>query len=160
MNGSAPTRRPVIEPSNAKRSPPPAPQPPFDAPEPTSHHDVTWLQPNRNETIRLAFITALQRLPPRQTAVILLCDVLDFSQPEAADEPELAAHFAADDIDTLLTDDAWLAMPPAPLSTRARRRSARSCAQALPSAAGGTHQSRSSCTDSPRSTWETTGSSC
>jgi RNA polymerase sigma-70 factor (ECF subfamily) len=135
---------------DAKRRPPLAPEPPFEAPEPTAHHDVTWLESDRNETIRLAFITALQRLPPRQTAAILLCDVLDFTGPEAAemldstptaikgllqrarasldkpavpapDEPELAERFArafaADDIDTLLallTDDAWLAMPPAP----------------------------------------------
>jgi len=135
---------------DAKRRPPLAPSPPFEAPEPTAWHDVTWLEPNRSETIRLAFITALQRLPPRQTAAVLLCDVLDFSTREAAelldatptavkgllqraratleapaapapDEPELATRFAeafaADDIDgvlALLTDDAWLTMPPAP----------------------------------------------
>jgi RNA polymerase sigma factor (sigma-70 family) len=135
---------------DAKRRPPLAPAPPFDAPEPTALNDITWLEPNRSETIRLAFIAALQRLPPRQTAAIVLCDVLDFSTAEAAgmldatptavkgllqrarsalgepcepatDEPELATRFAdafaADDIDTLLTlltDDAWLAMPPAP----------------------------------------------
>src|SRR3954447_8363737 len=70
---------------DAKRRPPPAPAPPFEAPEPTTLNDVTWLKPNRSETIRLAFITALQRLPPRQTAAVVLCDVLDFSTAEAAD---------------------------------------------------------------------------
>ena len=135
---------------DAKRRPPLAPESPFEAPEPTASSDVTWLEPNRHETIRLAFIAALQRLPPRQTAAVVLCDVLDFSLPEAAgmldttptavkgllqrararldapappasDEPELAARFARafadDDIDALLallTDDAWLTMPPAP----------------------------------------------
>src|SRR6478735_8244950 len=135
---------------DAKRRPPLAPESPFDVPEPTAWNDVTWLEPCREETIRLAFIAALQRLPPRQTAAVVLCDVLDFSSteaaemldttptavkgllqraravlgdpaPPAADEPQLAARFARafadDDIETLLsllTDDAWLAMPPAP----------------------------------------------
>src|SRR3954454_3658249 len=50
---------------DAKRRPPPPPAPPFAAPEPSTAGDVTWLEPNRHETIRLAFIAALQRLPPR-----------------------------------------------------------------------------------------------
>ena len=136
---------------DAKRRPPLAPQPPFEAPEPSADNDVTWLEPNRQETIGLAFIAALQRLPPRQTAAVVLVDVLDFTTAEAAemldvtptavkgllqraraalgpppappsaDEQALADRFArafaADDIDgviALLTDDAWLAMPPAP----------------------------------------------
>src|SRR3954452_15348421 len=34
---------------DAKRRPPP----PFEAPEPTAWHDVTWLEPDPSETIRL-----------------------------------------------------------------------------------------------------------
>src|SRR4051794_864867 len=58
------------------RRPPPVPLPPFDPPEPTRLHEAMWLQPypddpsrapERRETIELAFITALQTLPPRQT---------------------------------------------------------------------------------------------
>src|SRR3954469_11821268 len=36
---------------DAKRRPPPPPAPPFAAPEPSTAGDVTWLEPNRHETI-------------------------------------------------------------------------------------------------------------
>jgi RNA polymerase sigma-70 factor (ECF subfamily) len=155
---------------------PPEPVPPFAPPEPSRRADVTWLQPypdalleqvpdrapgpegrfQRREAIELAFIAALQRLPPRQAATLVLRDVLGYSgaevaamletsrtavkgalqraraaieqqrregapPPGSAQERALARRFAdafaADDIDgviALLTDDAWLAMPPAP----------------------------------------------
>jgi len=154
------------------RRPPAAPVPPFDPPPPSRRSAVTWLQPYPDtllaqvpdpaarylarETVELAFVAALQELPPRQAAALLLCDVLGYSVAEAgpmlnttataakgalqraraamadrragthvpadpALESELARSFAKaftdDDIDgvvELLTDDAWLAMPPAP----------------------------------------------
>jgi RNA polymerase sigma-70 factor (TIGR02960 family) len=157
------------------RRPPPAPVPPFDPPEPTRHGGVTWLQPYPSarlqddpaagpevlyeaaEAIELAFIVALQRMPPRQAAALVLADVLGFPADEVAAmlgasrmsvkgllqraraaargarrdaagavadrESEQAVSrrfadaYAADDIDgvvALLTDDAWLSMPPAP----------------------------------------------
>lgn len=165
---------------DTKRRRPAEPIPPFDPPPPSRRGDVTWLQPYPDvwleqaadqapgpearylarETVELAFIAALQRLPPRQTAVVLLHDVLNFSALEVAamldtsatavkgllqrarasldhadagtgrgltaakdtaKERALARRFAqaftADDIAAvvdLLTDDAWLAMPPAP----------------------------------------------
>jgi RNA polymerase sigma-70 factor (ECF subfamily) len=36
------------------------------------------------ETIALAFLTAIQLLPPKQRAALILCDVLDWSAKEAA----------------------------------------------------------------------------
>ena len=165
---------------DSRRRPPVEPVPPFPPPEPSRRAEVTWLQPypdawleeaadrapgpaaryQAQETIELAFIAALQRLPPRQTATLLLREVLGFSTAEvatmldstptavkgalqraraslgqhgttdrhgtaagacSAEERDLARRFASafagDDIDglvALLTDDAWLAMPPAP----------------------------------------------
>jgi RNA polymerase sigma-70 factor (ECF subfamily) len=162
---------------DAGRRPRPAPVPPFDPPEPTRRSEVTWLQPypdalldgrlasdagpesrwSAREAIELAFIEALQHLPARQTAVVVLREVLGFPTADVAAmlgttpvavkaalqraratlhgrdpvgpatpassavEQEVsrrfAEAFAADDIDgvvALLTDDAWLAMPPAP----------------------------------------------
>ncbi|ALG09114.1 RNA polymerase subunit sigma-70 [Kibdelosporangium phytohabitans] len=65
--------------------------------EPTRLGEVVWLQPlpdamidspetryERTETISLAFITALQLLPPRQVAVLILRDVLGFHAGEVA----------------------------------------------------------------------------
>jgi RNA polymerase sigma-70 factor (ECF subfamily) len=164
---------------DAGRRAPLAPEPPFAPPAPTRIADPTWLEPypdalleeiidaspgpdahyETRETVELAFITALQALPPRQRATLLLRDVLGFhatevaemldssedsvksalkrarltmeqrdqerGAPPAADSPderELVRRFAdawvADDIDALvalLTDDAWVTMPPSPL---------------------------------------------
>lgn len=163
---------------------PAQPIPPFEPPDPSRYTEVTWLQPypdawlpearleqaldpapdpparyEARERIELAFVAALQGLPPRQAAALLLCDVLDFTAADvagmldttpttikgllqrarstvgrqtrparpAAPAPGSSAEsmlarrfadaFASDDIDALialLTDDAWLAMPPAP----------------------------------------------
>src|SRR5689334_10420822 len=83
---------------------PPAPSPPFQPPEPSRHGDVRWLQPypdalfefapdaapgpearyTAREAVELAFVAALQRIPPRQTAVLVLCDVLGYPLSEVA----------------------------------------------------------------------------
>jgi RNA polymerase sigma-70 factor (ECF subfamily) len=158
---------------------PTEPVPPFQPPEPTSRDEIGWLQPYPDallagiadprpqpdarveaaETIELAFVAALQRLPPRQTATLVLRDVLGFSGDEVAGmlgttptavkgtlqraratlaeyqddgdtalpEPDpdadrdtarrFAEAYEAADVEgviALLTDDAWLSMPPAP----------------------------------------------
>jgi len=69
--------------------------------------ELTWLEPfpdewlgdesalnpearyTESESISLAFLTALQTLPPRQRAVLILRDVLDFSAAETANILEL-----------------------------------------------------------------------
>jgi RNA polymerase sigma-70 factor (ECF subfamily) len=60
--------------------------------------DVPWLQPvpdslvadpaetvASRETIRIAFVAALQHLPPRQRAVLILCEVLRWKAAEVAE---------------------------------------------------------------------------
>ncbi|MGI9009439.1 MAG: RNA polymerase subunit sigma-70 [Streptosporangiaceae bacterium] len=160
----------------AGRRIPAEPVPPFQPPEPTNRGEITWLQPypddlldgvphvgpgpaaryQAREAVELAFVAGMQRLAPRQAAVLVFCDVLGFTgaeaatllettptavkgalqraraamardsgqaapRPAAGTERVLARRFAdaylAADIDglvTLLTDDAWLSMPPAP----------------------------------------------
>jgi len=80
---------------NARRSAQRRPAKAWDVPgvellEPTRLGEVAWLEPcpedlyERAEAISLAFITALQTMPPRQVAVLLLRDVLGFSAGEVA----------------------------------------------------------------------------
>ena len=90
----ATSRRPPMEWSNKEVEPP----------EPTRLSEVAWLEPypdlqladlpdeapgpqaryEAREAISLAFITALQLLPPRQRAALILRDVLGFHASEAA----------------------------------------------------------------------------
>jgi len=160
---------------DAGRRAPTEPIPPFDPPEPNRRSEITWLQPypdtlldeiadptvepetryQAKEGIELAFIVALQRMPPRQAATLVLRDVLGFGADEVAgmlattptaikgtlqrarsaleehrtpaapragtvEERDLSRRFGqaftAADIEglvALLTDEAWLSMPPA-----------------------------------------------
>ncbi|WP_214318174.1 sigma-70 family RNA polymerase sigma factor [Nonomuraea sediminis] len=75
--------------------------PHVEPPEPTRLGEVVWLEPfpdallesvvgpearyEQTEAISLAFVTALQVLPPRQVAVLILRDVLGFHAGEVAD---------------------------------------------------------------------------
>jgi RNA polymerase sigma-70 factor (ECF subfamily) len=78
--------------------------PGMEPPEPTRLGEVAWLEPfpdallegaihaplgpearyEQSESISLAFVTALQVLPPRQLAVLVLRDVLEFPANEVA----------------------------------------------------------------------------
>jgi RNA polymerase sigma-70 factor (ECF subfamily) len=79
--------------------------PKVEPPEPTRIGEVLWLEPypdtllrgaidvplgpearyDQTESVSLAFVTALQVLPPRQLAVLVLRDVLGFQTSEVAD---------------------------------------------------------------------------
>ena len=77
--------------------------PAVEPPEPTGFGEIPWLEPYpdalledardlgpearyaQTESISLAFVTALQLLPPRQLAVLILRDVLGFRASEVAE---------------------------------------------------------------------------
>jgi RNA polymerase sigma-70 factor (ECF subfamily) len=167
--------------------------PRIDPPEPTRLGEVVWLEPypdsllagvtdgpagpearyEQTESISLAFVTALQVLPPRQIAVLILRDVLGFHASEVAEmmdstvdsvnsalkrartslqqrltpaaEPAPPAGSAAEeaivakfvsayeaaDVDALvalLTDDAFMSMPPMPFEYEGRDAVGQFCA--------------------------------
>jgi RNA polymerase sigma-70 factor (TIGR02960 family) len=89
----------------SRRPPAELPVREVEPPEPTRRGEVVWLEPcpdalladlpdsaagpearyEAREAVSLAFITALQLLPPRQRAALILCDVLDFPARQAAE---------------------------------------------------------------------------
>jgi RNA polymerase sigma-70 factor (ECF subfamily) len=169
--------------------------PNVEPPEPTRLGEVVWLEPypdallegaidmplgpearyETTEAVSLAFVTALQVLPPRQLAVLILRDVLGFHAhevagmldstvesvnsalkraraglqrrvaPAANHEPPPAAGSLAEDalvakfinawesadldaLVALLTDDAFVSMPPMPFGYEGRDVVVRFCA--------------------------------
>jgi RNA polymerase sigma-70 factor (ECF subfamily) len=161
---------------------------PTELPQPTRLGEVLWIEPypdslidrvadrtpgpeahyQTTEAVSLAFITALQLLPPRQRAVHILRDVLGFHAKEVAQmldateesvksalkraramlrqrvhvsgtrdapPPQSPAEralierftraFQSDDIEALialLTEDAWITMPPMPFEWQGHER--------------------------------------
>jgi RNA polymerase sigma-70 factor (TIGR02960 family) len=169
--------------------------PEVEPPQPTGFGDVVWLEPfpdallegvidvplgpearyEQTESISLAFVIALQLLPPRQLAVLILRDVLGFHASEVAEmldstvdsvnsalkraraglrrrlrsaaerdpapvpnspsEDAIVARFVSawesadlDALVALLTDDAFVSMPPMPFEYEGRDVVARFCA--------------------------------
>ena len=119
-----------------------------EPPEPTRLAEPTWLEPypdvlleglpdtaagpqaryETRESVGLAFVAALQHLPPRQRVALVMRDVLGFDTAEASavlGSSETSVKGAlqratavqrgdTSGIVSLLTDDAWLTMPPEP----------------------------------------------
>lgn len=164
---------------SARRPRPASQRLPFEPPQPTRFAEPLWLEPypdallegvpdsapgpdaryEAREAVALAFVTALQRMPPRQRAALVLRDVLGYRAaevatmldttevsvnsalqraratletsalvtrerapfPRSARERELVGRFAdafengqVERLVELLTDDAWITMPPEP----------------------------------------------
>jgi RNA polymerase sigma-70 factor (TIGR02960 family) len=120
------------------RRPPPPPGPGFEAPEPTRRPEPAWLEPypdalleglpdgspgpearyETKEALALAFVAGLQRLPPRQRAVLVLRDVLGFRAAETAgmlDASEVSVNSALQRARATLGARLPAARDPAPL---------------------------------------------
>ncbi len=124
-----------------------APMDRADLPEPTRLGEVLWLEPypdvmldgvpatapgpearyEMREAISLAFVTALQLLPPRQRAVLILRDVLGYHASEVAamldsstESVNSALKRARSTLDGELRDASGREPPPPPDSPRER----------------------------------------
>jgi RNA polymerase sigma-70 factor (ECF subfamily) len=74
----------VAEPADPSVAPSPPADLPWLQPYPTLAEDIV-----ARETIELAFIAAIQHLPPRQRAVLILRDILDWPAGDAAEHLDL-----------------------------------------------------------------------
>lgn len=98
--------------ASRRRVPAHAPAMDVEPPEPSALGEVAWLEPypdellaglpdstagpearyEQREAVSLAFVTALQLLPPRQRVALILSDVLDFSAREVAQLLDTTEH--------------------------------------------------------------------
>jgi RNA polymerase sigma-70 factor (TIGR02960 family) len=131
--------------SSNRRPPAERPVLDFEMPEPTSLGEVAWLEPypdvqladlldtdlgpdaryDAREAVSLAFVIAFQLLPPRQRAVLILRDVLDFSAREVADMLDVTEQSVTSALKraraTLVRELPATEPPPAPDSPAERR---------------------------------------
>jgi RNA polymerase sigma-70 factor (TIGR02960 family) len=109
-------------------------------PEPTRLGEVPWLEPypdvalqgltiplgpearyEQSESMSLAFVTALQALPPRQVAVLILRDVLGFPAQDVAEMLETTVSAVNSALKRARASLAERRDEPAPVPTRAEQ---------------------------------------